>query len=123
MIRGIGIDLIEVDRVQKAIENYGDRFLKRVFTETEIRYCETFKESKYVHYAARFAVKEAFSKAIGTGLTNGFKFNSIGTRNEANGFPIVELYDNLKEKYNSYRIIVSISHIINLALAVVIIEE
>lgn len=123
MIRGIGIDLIEVDRIQKAIENYGERFLKRVFTQTEIQYCETFNENKYIHYAARFAVKEAFSKALGTGLTSGFKFNNIGIRNETNGFPTIELFDIMKEKYSVYRINVSLSHIKNFAVAIVIIEE
>lgn len=123
MIKGIGIDLIEVDRIRKAIEHYGKRFLERVFTQTEIQYCETFNENKYIHYAARFAVKEAFSKAIGTGLTNGFKLNNIGIRNETNGFPAIELFDILKEKYSVYRTNVSISHIKNFAIAVVTVEE
>lgn len=123
MIKGIGIDLIEVERIENALIKYGERFLKKVFTESEIQYCESYKNSKYIHYAARFAVKEAFSKAIGTGLCSGFRLNCIGIKNELNGLPKIELFESLKEKYSTYRIYVSLSHIKNLAVAVVIIEE
>ncbi|HSE48224.1 MAG TPA: holo-ACP synthase, partial [Terriglobales bacterium] len=66
MIVGTGIDITEVDRVARAIARYGERFLRRVFTEAEIRYCES-KKNKAERYAARFAAKEAALKAIGTG--------------------------------------------------------
>ncbi|MEJ5286824.1 MAG: Holo-[acyl-carrier-protein] synthase [Candidatus Kapaibacterium sp.] len=122
MIVGVGIDIIEVDRIKKAIENYGERFLKRVFTEKEIEYCEEFKESKWVHYAVRFSAKEAFSKAIGTGLTQGFKLNEVGIKNSNNGKPEVDLYGELLEKWGKYKIFVSLSHINTVATAIVIIE-
>ncbi len=60
-----GTDVIEIERIQKAIENIGERFLKTVFTENEIAYCEARKTQKYQHYAARFAAKEAAFKALG----------------------------------------------------------
>lgn len=123
MTLGIGIDIIEVDRIRKAIENYGERFLTRVFTQNEIVYCEEFKESKWVHYAVRFAAKEAFSKAIGTGLTQGFKLNEVGIKNTENGKPEIELFGNLFEKWGKYKILVSLSHINSIASAVVVIEE
>lgn len=123
MIKGIGIDLIEVERIQNAILKYGERFLNRVYTETEVQYCESFNDTKFVHYAARFAVKEAFSKAIGTGLSSGFRLNCIGIKNENNGLPKVELFGYLKDKYSSCNIIVSLSHIKNFAVAVVLLEE
>ena len=59
-----GTDIIEVDRVRTSIENVGEKFLKKVFTDNEIRYCESKKTQKYQHYAGRFAAKEAVFKAI-----------------------------------------------------------
>ncbi len=123
MIVGIGIDIIEVERIRKAIETYGERFLKRVFTEKEIEYCEAFKENKYLHYAVRFSAKEAFSKAIGTGLTQGFKLNEIGIVNEENGKPLVELLGDLNKRWSDYKILVSLSHIRSVATAFVVIEK
>jgi len=123
MIIGVGIDIIEVERIKKAIETYGEHFLKRIFTENEIKYCEEFKDKKYVHYAVRFSAKEAFSKAIGTGITQGFKFNQVGILNENSGKPVVVLSGELLEKWGKYRIYVSLSHINETAASVVIIEE
>jgi holo-[acyl-carrier protein] synthase len=123
MIIGIGTDIIEVDRIQSSIEKYGERFLKRIFTETEIEYCESFKGTKYLHYAARFAAKESFSKAIGTGITRGFKFKEISIRNERSGKPTVELAGDLLENWGKYRIFVSLTHTKDNAVAYLIIEE
>lgn len=123
MIIGIGIDIIEVERIKKAIETYGERFLKRVFTKNEIEYCEAYKGNKYLHYAVRFSAKEAFSKAIGTGLTQGFKLNEIGIVNEENGKPRVELVGELHRKWSKYNILVSLSHIHSVASAFVVIEK
>lgn len=123
MIFGIGTDIIEVERIKSAIEKYGDRFLKRIFTEKEIDYCEQFKDKKYLHYAARFAVKESFSKAIGTGITQGFKFAEIGIINEASGKPLIMLEGDLKEKYGKYTCEVSISHTEANAVAFVVMSD
>ncbi len=123
MIFGIGIDIIEVDRIKKAIENYGTKFLQRVFTDNEIKYCEEFKENKFVHYAVRFSAKEAFSKAIGTGLTSGFKLNQVGIINEKNGKPRIELLGEMSETWSRYKVFVSLSHINSIATAFVVIEE
>ena len=70
MIVGTGIDIAEVPRVAEAIERYGQRFLQRIFTEGEIRYCES-KANRVERYAARFAAKEAGMKALGTGWNHG----------------------------------------------------
>jgi len=123
MIIGIGTDIIEINRIQKAIEKYGEKFLKRIFTETEQKYCEQFKDTKYLHYAARFAAKEAFSKAIGTGITEGFKFSEIGIRNEPNGKPVIELTGSLAKQWANCITLVTLSHTDNNALAFVIIEQ
>lgn len=123
MIIGIGTDIIEVERIKEAIVKYEDRFLKRIFTPTEIEYCEIFKENKFLHYAARFAVKESFSKAIGTGITDGFKLNEVGIRNEENGKPVIELEGIIKERWEKYIIHVSLSHTKDYASAFVVVES
>ncbi|MBM4286344.1 MAG: holo-ACP synthase [Deltaproteobacteria bacterium] len=71
MIFGIGIDLIRVDRIARALERYGERFLKRVFTPEEIAYCQSRARQGVFQLAQRFAAKEAFSKALGVGLREG----------------------------------------------------
>ncbi len=123
MIKGIGVDIIEVDRIREAIEKYGERFLKRVFTQIEIRYCEEFKDTKFLHYSARFAAKEAFSKAIGTGFTQGFKLREVGIVNESNGMPKIVLEGELSEGWSNYKIFVSLSHTRVHAVALVVIQE
>ncbi len=123
MIAGIGTDIIEVTRIKESIEKYGERFLNRIFTETEQSYCESFKEKKYLHYAARFAAKESFSKAIGTGITRGFRFREVGIRNEKSGKPVMELFGNLKKNWNKFTIHVSLTHTEENAVAYVIMEE
>ncbi len=72
----IGIDVVTVSRIRKAIEKHGNRFLQRVFTDAEIRYCEGFR-NKMGCYAARFAAKEALLKALGVGLTHGVTMKEI----------------------------------------------
>ncbi len=123
MLFGIGTDLTEVERIKSAVEKYGNRFTKRIFTQVEIDYCEQFRDKKFVHYAARFAVKESFSKAIGTGITQGFKFNEIGVVNEPGGKPLIILTGETLDKYGKYNTEVSISHTDTLAVAFVVMEE
>lgn len=123
MIYGIGTDIVEVKRIKDAIENYGKRFLDRIYTETEQNYSEMFKENKYVHYAARFAAKESFSKAIGTGLTRGFKFKEVAIENLKSGEPKVILDGALKEKYGDKRIFISLSHTDNNAIAYIVLQD
>jgi holo-[acyl-carrier protein] synthase len=71
MIYGIGVDLVRVDRLARAMERYGERFLRRVFTDREIAYCQTRAKQGIYQFAQRFAAKEAFSKALGVGLRQG----------------------------------------------------
>lgn len=123
MIFGIGTDIVEVERIKNAIEKYGERFKNRIFTETEQKYCDSWNDNKYVHYAARFAAKESFSKAIGTGITKGFKFQEIGIENLKTGEPIVVLKGGLLEKYGNYKIKVSLSHTAHNAIAYIVMES
>ena len=116
-ILGIGIDIIEIDRIEKVLKRT-PRFLERNFTEKEIEY---FKENNFrsESIAGNFAAKEAISKAIGTGI-RGFNLKDIEVLRDDLGKPIVNTYNNLKEiciKYSVKEIKVSISHSENYAVA------
>src|SRR5580704_7143525 len=112
MIAGLGIDMIEVERVAVKIrKNKGFREL--VFSMKEIEYCET-KTNKFEHYAARFAAKEAFFKALGTGWRNGTSFNEIEIRHTEEGKPKLLLTGETKKTINAEglkKFFVSISHL------------
>ena len=95
MIFGIGIDIIEIERIQKSIEKFDQLFLNKIFTQTELDYCSN-KKNKYQHFAARFAAKEAIAKALATGWSKGFRWKDIEIYNEKSGMPNVKLRGNLK---------------------------
>lgn len=123
MIFGHGIDLIEVSRIKKAVES-SEHFKNRVFTKNEIIYCESMN-SKYQSYAVRFAAKEAFLKALGTGWSSGISWTDIEVLNMDNGKPYVVLYSiarKIFDDFNLSNIFVSLSHIKEIAYASVIIE-
>ncbi len=124
MIAGIGTDIIEVARVRNQILK--QKGLKEdLFTEAEIRYCEE-KADKAQHYAARFAAKEAFLKAIGTGLRNGLKFNEIEVKKDELNKPFISVSGKTLKIIKSFKIKsihLSIAHLKDVANAVVIIEK
>ena len=113
MILGTGIDLLKVSRVKKILDKYGDIFLKKVFSEDEIKKNKKtiFKANKL---AKSFATKEAFVKALGTGFTKEISFKDISLKNEKNGKPFINL-SNRVQKYikkktpNGYKIIINVS--------------
>jgi holo-[acyl-carrier protein] synthase len=124
LILGIGIDMIEVDRVRKAMEA-DPEFAKSVFAEAEMDYCETMS-NKYQHYAARFCAKEAFLKALGVGLHKGLLFSQIQVVNNPQGKPDILLDGKAKDFYKKFgfsKIFVSLSHLKELAQAIVILEK
>ena len=124
MIAGLGTDLIEVERVARKI-NKEAGFRELVFSKEEIDYCET-KTDKFVHYAARFAAKEAFFKAIGTGWAEGTAFNEVEVTNDEAGKPKLSLLGATAKSIVSMGIIriwVTLSHLKTIASAVVIIEK
>ena len=124
MIFGIGIDLIEVERVAEKIGKKAG-FKELVFSKSEIDYCERMT-NKYEHYAARFAAKEAFFKAMGTGWRNGTAFNEIEITNNENGKPEISFSGNTAVTIAEMKlgnISVSLSHLKSTASAVVIIEN
>ncbi|MBC8125904.1 MAG: holo-ACP synthase [Gloeobacteraceae cyanobacterium ES-bin-144] len=87
---GIGIDVVEVDRIEVAIQRHGDVFLKKIFTPAEREYCESKKNSA-MHYAARFAAKEAVSKALGTGIGGNAGLHDMEVVHDAMGAPKMQL--------------------------------
>ena len=111
-----GTDIIEVERIKDSIEKLGDKFINRVFTENEIKYCEEKNISKYEHYAARFAAKEAIFKAISPLLDNKFSIDwtNIEILNDNQGRPYAVLS---KENLKNINIDISLSHIKEYALA------
>ncbi len=124
MIEGAGIDMIEVERIKRNIEKDAG-FKEIIFSENEIAYCES-KANKFEHYAARFAAKEAFFKAIGTGWIDATNFNEVEIVHNANGKPELILNGITKSTLSTLGIIkisVSLSHLKTLATAVVIIEK
>ncbi len=87
-ILGIGTDIIECPRIGKMVENHGELFLRRVYTEREIRYCQSRKHA-IEHFAALWAAKEAIFKALGTGWSRGVSWTDIEVRQGQNGPPRV----------------------------------
>lgn len=99
MIIGLGNDLINIDRIEKTLIRFGERFTKRVFTDDEVLRSESRKKS-VESYAKRFAAKEATTKALGTGLSNGVYFKDIGVVNNRLGKPSILLTGGAKERLN-----------------------
>jgi holo-[acyl-carrier protein] synthase len=125
MIVGTGIDISEVPRVAAAIERFGDRFLRRVFTAAEIRYCDS-KANRVERYAARFAAKEAALKAIGTGWRSGVSWTDIEVRREPGGRPTISFTGRAAEfaaRLGVKRASLSLSHTKDQAIASVILED
>lgn len=123
MIYGIGNDIIEVARIQKALEK-NNGFKEKVFSQREISACEA-KAHKYQSYAARFAAKEAFMKALGTGWAEGIAWSEIEILNHESGAPYINLL--AEKKYlalvrEKFVIHVSLSHLKEYAIAEVILE-
>jgi holo-[acyl-carrier protein] synthase len=125
MIVGTGIDLAEVPRIAAAIERFGERFLRRVFTADEIRYCES-KANRTERYAARFAAKEAALKAIGTGWKRGVAWTDVEVRREPGGRPTIAFHGKAAEfaaQLGVKHVALSITHTKENAMAQVILES
>ena len=122
---GIGTDIIKVDRITKLIKKRNLK--KRLFNLNEIKKCEKTKNTSNC-FAKRFAAKEAFSKALGTGISKGIHFNQIVVLNEKNGKPFIKLYDQTKKKVEKklkkkkYKISLSLTDERNYAVAFVTIS-
>ena len=120
----MGTDIIEVKRIERLLSTQ-ERFKERIFTRGEIEYCQ-HKKNNVQNYAARFAVKEALLKAIGTGWREGVAFKEIEVKNNEKGKPELLLSGTVKritEEMGVTNIQVSISHLKDLAIGVVILES
>jgi|APSaa5957512535_1039671.scaffolds.fasta_scaffold449081_1 holo-[acyl-carrier protein] synthase len=118
----IGTDIIEIKRIKLSIEKFTSRFLNRIYTPQEIDYCEAKKAQKYASYAARFAAKEAFSKALGSGFIENIKWTDIEVSNKQSGQPFFILHGPLAAKLNEQTTKLSLSHNRTQALAFVVIS-
>jgi holo-[acyl-carrier protein] synthase len=126
VIFGIGIDAIEVQRIAKSIETYGDQFVRRIYSESEIAYCAN-KPHAAEHFAARFAAKEAYAKAIGTGVRKYFIWKEVEVGRHSYGRPYIVLSERMREvarriTKKDIRIQLSLTHTKNIAEAIVTIE-
>ena len=124
MILGLGVDIVEVSRVDEAIQRYGERFLRRVFTPLEIDYCRGHRNAAE-RFAARFAAKEATMKALGTGWRRGIRWREIEVTNARSGKPQLHLAGKAQEMFYAVggdQAHLSLSHTAAYALAQVVIE-
>jgi holo-[acyl-carrier protein] synthase len=125
MIVGTGIDIVEVPRVAATLERFGERFLNRVFTPAEIRYCDS-KMNRAERYAARFAAKEAGLKAIGTGLRGGISWRELEVSREPGGRPTLSFSGKAASyaaRIGARRTSLSLSHTAQHAIAQVVLED
>ena len=125
MIVGTGIDIAEVPRIRKSIERFGDRFLLRIFTAGEIRYCDS-KANRMERYAARFAAKEAAMKALGTGWNHGVRWRDCEVVRMPGGRPTITFHGKAAEfaaKLGMKNAALSLSHTAEQAIAQVILES
>lgn len=124
MIIGIGLDLTEISRVEESIRRFGDRFVRRIFTDAEREYCES-KSNTAPHYAARFAAKEACAKALGLGVAGGVRWLDMEVNRDAAGRPSMRLTGKAGElaaELAVANIHLSLTHARDHAAAVVVLE-
>jgi holo-[acyl-carrier protein] synthase len=125
MILGVGTDLVEVHRIQESIDRFGDRFLRRIYTDREQAYCAS-KANAAERLAGRFAAKEAGMKAIGTGWRRGVTWRDFEVANEPSGRPTLRLYgvaEKIARDLGVGRISLSLTHTAQEGFAIVILED
>jgi holo-[acyl-carrier protein] synthase len=120
-IKGIGTDIIEVDRIRQAIDRHGQHFLNRLFTENEQAYCLKFPDVA-THFAGRFAAKEAIAKAFGLGFGNSLSWKDMEILPNSLGRPIVHLSPRIKKEFLHFHLHISISHTQTYAIAFAVLE-
>jgi len=125
MIVGTGIDIAEVHRIRQSIERFGDRFLQRIYTAGEIRYCDS-KANRFERYAARFAAKEAAMKALGTGWNYGVRWRDCEVTRMSGGRPTMTFHGKAGEfaaQLGVKNAALSITHTSEQAIAQLILEN
>lgn len=126
MIVGLGTDMIEIARIERSLERFGDAFLRRIYTPSEIAYCRQKQKTSTESFAARFAAKEAAAKALGTGISRGVTWREIEVRRPAGERPTLHLSGRaatLAATLGIRHLSLSLSHTRALAIAFVIAES
>jgi len=119
-VHAIGVDLCEIDRIGRIVEQHGERFVNKVFTPEEIAYCLK-RQSSAASFAARFAAKEAVLKALGTGLRGKFRWKDIEVKNDKLGKPELKFYGATGRILKNRKILLSLSHTSDYAIAFVVV--
>jgi len=125
MIVGMGTDLVEIERIERSIDRFGERFLERIYSPAEIAYCQS-KKNFAESFAARFAAKEAGAKALGTGISWGVSWHEFEVLREPSGKPSLVLSGRaaqLAQHLGVAHIALSLTHTRTLAMAVVVMES
>ena len=125
MIVGTGTDLAEIERIQQLIDRHGSRFLNRIYTAAEIRYCQRKRHTAAESFAARFAAKEAGAKSLGTGIAKGVSWREIEVTHLPGGRPTLLFYGRAAERASAMGVIsvhLSLSHGRDLAIAMAVLE-
>lgn len=123
MIIGIGLDIVDISRIKRITDKFGNNFIQRILTKTEIMHIPL---NRYTYIAGRFAAKEAAVKALGCGFTNGVTFKNIEICNDKFGKPYLRFFDTAEVIRNELAvkyIHLSITHERNMAAAIVILEK
>ena len=126
MVVGLGTDMIEIARIERSLQRFGEQFLERVYTPGEIAYCRAKKKTAAESFAARFAAKEAAAKALGTGISRGVTWREFEVVRWPGQRPTLQLHGRAAEiaqRLGVQRMSLSISHARELALAVVVAES
>lgn len=121
-IKGIGVDVVDVKRMKTVLEKQGEYFLNKVFSDMEVTYCRTRKKP-YIHFAARFAAKEAVAKAMRTGWSGAFHWRDIEVVNDQSGAPHILLSRNVAKALEHCEVHLSLSHTDNTVVALVVLES
>ena len=126
LVLGIGTDLMEIARIERSVERYGEAFLRRIFTAGEIAYCMAKRKNSGESFAARFAAKEAGAKALGTGISRGVSWRELEVRRVPGQRPTLHLSGRAAEiaaHMGVVRVSLSLSHSREFAIAVVVAED
>jgi holo-[acyl-carrier protein] synthase len=124
MVRGIGVDLVEVARIKESLDKHGDRFAARIFTDHEVAYCRGHHAPE-IHFAARFAAKEAAFKVLGTGWGAGVRWRDVEVLRDPRGAPLLSLAGAARDRALALgidRLFVSLTHTRSHAVATVVAE-
>src|SRR5665213_3862137 len=126
MVIGLGTDLIEIERIERSVARFGERFLERVFTPGEIAYCHAKQKGSAESFAARFAAKEAGAKALGTGISRGVSWREFEVKRKPGQRPELHLSGRAAEiarELGVNRMSLSLTHSREMSMAVVVAED